>query len=95
MRQYLPPSPAGIYAFVYTCKPEEVRLFTGSLDFLDLLIDSRLPAATDEVIAAFLRFASLTHESPQEFLIKAGKGLAWLLSNDIRRLDSLLKRLRI
>jgi len=95
MRQYLPPSPAGIYAFVYACKPEEVRSFTGSLDFLDLLIDSRLPAATDEVIAAFLRFASLTHEAPQEFLVKAGKGLAWLLSNDVRRLDSLLKRLRI
>jgi hypothetical protein len=95
MRQYLPPSPAGIYAFVYSCKPEEVRLFSGSLDFLSLLIDSRLPVATDEVTAAFLRLASLTHQAPQEFLVKAGKGLAWLLSNDIRRLDSILKRLRI
>lgn len=94
MYQYLPPSPASIYAFVYRCKPDEVRDFTGSLDFLNLLIDSRLPVATDEVIAAFLRLASQTHEEPREFLIKAGKELAWLLSNDIRRLDSILKRLR-
>lgn len=94
MRQYLPPSPAAVYAFVYRCNPEEVKKFTGSLDFMNLMIDSRLPVATDEVIAAFLRFASQTHREPHEFLIKAGKELAWLLSNDIRRLDSILKRLR-
>lgn len=94
MYQYLPPSPASIYAFVYTCKSEEVRDFTKSLNFLSLLIDTRLPVATDEVIAAFLRLASQTQQEPQDFLVKAGKDLAWLLSNDIRRLDSILKRLR-
>jgi len=93
--QYLPPSPASVYAFVSTCKAEEVRMFTQSLNFLNLLIDSRLPIATDEVSAAFLRYASQTHQAPQEFLVKAGKELAWLLSNDIRRLDSILKRLRL
>ncbi len=93
IRQYLPASPASIYAFVYTSNAEEVRQFTQSLNFLNLLLDSRLPVATDEVIAAFLRYASRTHPSPQEFLVKAGKELAWLLSNDIRRLDSILKRL--
>lgn len=93
IRQYLPPSPASVYAFVYNSNDEEVREFTGSLNFLNLLLDSRLPVMTDEVIAAFLRSASKTHPSPQEFLVKAGKELAWLLSNDIRRLDSILKRL--
>ena len=95
MRQYLPPSPAAVYAFVYSSRHEEVRLFTKSLDFLNLLIDSRLPVATDEVIAAFLRYASLTHGVPHDFLVKAGKELAYLLSSDVRRLDSILKRLRI
>ncbi len=91
--QYLPPSPASVYAFVYSCKPDEVRLFTQSLNFLSLLLDSKLPVATDEVIAAFLRYASRAHPTPQDFLVGAGKELAWLLSNDIRRLDSILKRL--
>jgi hypothetical protein len=93
IRQYLPPTPAPVYAFVYMSSDDEVRQFTQSLNFLNLLLDSRLPVATDEVIAAFLRYASRTHPSPQDFLIKAGKELAWLLSNDIRRLDSILKRL--
>ena len=92
--QYLPPSPASVYAFVYSCSPNEVKLFTQSLNFLNLLLDSKLPGSTDEVIAAFLRYASRTHDEPEDFLVKAGKELAWLLSNDIRRLDSILKRLR-
>jgi hypothetical protein len=92
--QYLPPSPASIYSFVYACTPEEVKAFTQSLDFLSLMIESRLTVSPDEVIAAFLRYASRTHSESQEFLIKAGKELAWALSNDIRRLDSILKRLR-
>ncbi|MBN1374711.1 MAG: hypothetical protein JXA01_01010 [Dehalococcoidia bacterium] len=92
--QYLPPSPVPIYAFAYTCTPEEVRVFTQTLDFLNLMIESRLPVSQDEVIAAFLRYASRTHPEPEEFLVKAGKELAWTLSNDIRRLDSILKRLK-
>jgi hypothetical protein len=92
--QYLPPSPASIYSFAYTCSTEEVRVFTQSLDFLNLMIESRLPVSADEVIAAFLRYASRSHPDSEEFLIKAGKELAWTLSNDIRRLDSILKRLR-
>ena len=94
MYQYLPPSPASIYSFVYQCSPDDVREFTQSLNFLNLLIDSRLQVNTDEIIAAFLRQASLAHPSPQDFLVRAGKELAWLLSRDIRRLDSILKRLK-
>ncbi|MCX6004387.1 MAG: hypothetical protein NT082_01735 [Chloroflexi bacterium] len=92
--QFLPPSPASIYAFVYPCDMNEVREFTQSLNFLSLLTDARLPLSPDEVIAAFLRYASLSHPSPHDFLVKAGKEIAWLLSNDIRRLDSILKRLQ-
>jgi hypothetical protein len=64
------------------------------LDFLGLLVDARLPVSIDEVIAACLRYASQTHPDPQAFLIKAGKELAYLLSSDTRRLNSLLKRLK-
>jgi hypothetical protein len=94
MFQYLPPSPASIYAFVYPCDMHEVREFTQSLNFLSLLTDARLSVSPDEVITAFLRYASQSHSSPDDFLVKAGKEIAWLLSNDIRRLDSILKRMQ-
>jgi hypothetical protein len=93
VRQHLPPFPASIYAFVYNANHEEVKRLTQSLNFLNLLLEGRLPVMTDDVIAAFLRCASQAYESPRDFLIKAGKELAWLLSDDIRRLDSILKRI--
>jgi hypothetical protein len=92
--QYLPPKPAPIHSFVYTCQLEEVRAFTQSLDFLSLLAGAGLPIPVDEVIAACLRYSSQAHSDPQAFLIKAGKELACLLSGDVIRLNSLLKRLR-
>jgi len=91
---YLPPSPVPIHSFVYICKLEEVELFTRSMDFLGLLIDTRLPVPADEVTTAFLRYASRCHADSYNFLIKAGKELAWLLSGDFKRLNSVLKRLR-
>ncbi len=91
---YLPPRSASIHSFVYACEPEEVRGFTRSLDFLSLLVNARILVPVDEVAGSCLRYASLTHTDPHEFLVKAGKELARLLSNDINRLNSLLKRLR-
>lgn len=91
---YLPPKPAPIHSFVYTCQLEEVRTFTQSLDFLGLLVDARLSIPVDEVIAACLRYASRVYPDSQDFLIKAGKELACLLSGDTKRLNSVLKRLR-
>ncbi len=91
---YLPPSPVQVHSFVYFCQPEEVELFTRSMDFLGLLVDARLPVPADEVTTAFLRFASRSHADSYDFLVKAGKELAWLLSGDFKRLNSVLKRLR-
>ena len=91
---YLPPKPVSIHSFVYTCSLEEVRTFTRSLDFLSLLVDVRLPIPVDEVTAACIRYASQAHSDSQAFLVKAGKELAFLLSSDTRRLNSLLKRLK-
>jgi len=91
---YLPPRSASIHSFVYACTPEEVRGFTQSLDFLSLLVNARILVPVDEVVGSCLRYAGLTYTDPDEFLVKAGKELARLLSNDINRLNSLLKRLR-
>ena len=95
VNQYLPAVPPQIHAFVYQCSPEEVRQFTGSLDFLSLLVNSS-PAGrgiTDEVIAACLRQASAGLDQPRDFLVHAGKTLATHLVGDMPRLNAILRRL--
>jgi hypothetical protein len=91
---YLPPKSASIHSFVYTCQLDEVRAFTQSLDFLSLVVNARIPVPVDEVAGACLRYASQTHQDPDAFLVKAGKELACMLSGDIHRLNSILKRLK-
>jgi hypothetical protein len=92
--QYLPSKSASIHSFVYTCQPEEIRAFTQSLDFLSLMLNAKITVPVDEVIGACLRYASKNHHDPDAFLIKAGKELAGMLSSDVNRLNSLLKRLK-
>ncbi len=92
--QYLAPSPARIHAFAYLCAPEEAREFSQSLDFLNILVNARLPIPTDELIAAALRQMSRAHEDRQAFLVTAGKELALRLSDDFNQLKSILGRLK-
>jgi hypothetical protein len=92
--QYLPPKSGSIHSFVYSCQPEEVRAFTQSLEFLSLIVNARIPVPVDEVVGACLRYASKAHPDPNAFLVKAGKELACMLSSDVNRLNSLLKRLK-
>jgi hypothetical protein len=92
--QYLPPKPAPIHNFIYNCQPAEVKAFTDSLDFLALIANASISTSVDEVLAACLRHASRSYADSRAFLIKAGKELAWLLGNDINRLNSILKRLK-
>jgi hypothetical protein len=90
---YLPPSPARIHAFVYLCQPDEVKNFSKSFGFLNILINTRLETPNDELIAATLRQMSRAHEDSRRFLVAAGKELATLLSQDFTQLKSILGRL--
>ena len=94
MCQFLPPSPARIHSFVYLCTPEEVRQFSQSFDFLNIMINTRLPIPSDDLIAAALRQMSRAHEDNHAFLVKAGKELATLLSSQYEQLISILGRLK-
>ena len=93
--QRLPPLPPRIHAFVYPCTTDEVQRFTRSLDFLSLLLNSSHAGAgmADEVVTACLRHASAHLEEPNSFLVRAGKTLAGLLTRDLPRLNSILRRL--
>jgi len=91
--QYLPPRPTRIHSFVYICQPEEVREFSGSFDFFNILLNASLTVPTEELIAAALRQMSLAQEDPRAFLVAAGKELANILSTDFIRLKNILGRL--
>jgi hypothetical protein len=93
VRHYLPPQPAKIHAFVYLCQPDEVKEFSQSFDFLDILVNAALPVPPEELISATLRQMSRVQEDPRAFLVAAGKELAALLAGQYDRLKSILGRL--
>jgi len=94
LHHYLPPKPARIHSFVYLCSPEEVREFSQSFTFLNILINTHLPVAVEELVAASLRQMSEVYEDPRTFLVAAGKELAILLSGEFNRLKAILGRIR-
>ncbi len=92
--RYLPPKTARIHSFVYPCSPEEVREFSRSFNFFNILINARLPVATEELVAAALRQMSQVQEDPHAFLVAAGKELAILLGSEFNRLKSILGKIK-
>ena len=90
--RYLAPLPPKIHSFVHRCDRDEVLEFSGSLDFLSILMTSSV-GSQDDVAASFLRQASLCHQEPENFLVGAGKELATLLGGQLQRLNGLLRRL--
>ncbi len=93
IRQYLPSKPARIHSFVYLCPSEQVKDFSRSFDFLNLLLNTSLPVSVEELIAATLRRMGQAHEDKKAFLKAAGRELAVLLSSDFRRLRAILGRI--
>jgi len=91
---YLPPKPARIHGFVYLCDPEEVKEFSQSFDFLNILINAHLPVSSEEIIAASLRLMSQAYEDRRSFLVAAGKELAILLSGEFNQLKAILGRIK-
>jgi hypothetical protein len=59
--RYLPPRPARIHGFVNLCSDEEVRQFSSSLDFLNILLKSRLEIPVEELVGAALRRMGQVH----------------------------------
>ncbi len=91
---YLPPEPARIHGFVYLCPPQEVKDFSQSLDFLNLMLNASLPIPKDELISACLRQMSQVQEDSRRFLVTAGRELAGRLSGDFDQLRAILERMR-
>jgi hypothetical protein len=92
--QRLSPRPARIHSFVYQCTPAEITEFGRSFDFLNILVNAKLPLPAEELAGAALRQMSQAHKDPRAFLVAAGKELAVLLSDDFARLKNILGRLK-
>jgi len=91
---YLPARPARIHSFVYLGQPDEIKEFSRSFDFLNILVGSSLPVSVEEIVAASLRRMSMVYDEPHSFLVAAGKELALLLGGDFNRLKSILGKIR-
>jgi hypothetical protein len=91
--QYLPPQPARIHSFVYLCQPDEIKEFSRSYGFLNILANAALPVPPEEVIAAALRQMAKAQVDSRAFLVAAGKELANLFSTDFIKLKNILRRL--
>jgi hypothetical protein len=94
LHQHLPPQPAHIHGFVYQCTPDEVKDFGQSFDFLNIILNARLPVPTEELISASLRQMSQAQEDQRAFLVAAGKELATLLSGNLNQLNAILGRIK-
>ena len=92
IRRYLAPLPPRIHDFVFCCSDDETAAFSEALDFLPLLLAAPV-GSPDEVVAAFLRRASLAHADSETFLLGAGKELAPALGGQFQRLSAILKGL--
>ena len=92
LNRYLAPLPSRIHELVYACDGDEVMEFSGSLEFLSLLLSSPF-GSPDDVTASFLRRASLSHPEPRTYLVAAGKEVATLLGRDMQRLNGILRKL--
>jgi hypothetical protein len=93
--QCLPPRPARIHGFVYSCPSEEVKQFSRSFDFLNTLLKARVDISVEELAGAALRQISQVYGPEKHaFLVSAGKELATLLSQDYNQLKAILKGLK-
>ncbi len=91
----MPPTPARIHGFVFLCTPEEVKQFSRSFDFLNILLKSRLDIPVEELVGATLRRMGQVYGGDKHsFLVSAGKELATLLSTDYSQLKAILKGLK-
>ena len=93
--QYLPPQPARIHSFAYLCQPDEIKEFSRSFGFLNILANAALPVPPEEVIAATLRQMAIPQSDSRAFLVAAGKELACLLSTDFIKLKNILEKITL
>ena len=88
---HLPPVPPPIYSFVHTCDEEETKSITFNMSVLRTLAISNLEAL-EEVISAYIRNGLKYQLDNTEFLKTVGVHLASNLPGELKKVESILKR---
>ena len=73
---------------------EEMKRFSQSKGFLNLLVCASPQVPVEELVSATLREMSRVQDDPRSFLVTAGKELTGLLNGEYSRLKAILERLR-
>ena len=96
MMQGLPPQPPVTLDYIKRCSNNDVVTFTERQDYLALILNSK-ETPVEELIAISLQRAAKARpiEDRALFLLQAGKELARLLSDDLSKLDSILRRIQV
>ena len=92
LSHHLPPLPPRVHSFVKECSPDEITDFSGGLDFIHLLVNAG-PAASEEVIRAFISRLIEAHSGVPDFRVQVGKALAKELAGDVPQLTAILRGL--
>jgi hypothetical protein len=93
----LPPQPPATLTWVEVCPPWEVQQFGRELGFARTVLNAA-EVPSDELLAAALRQVVAAQDGPVasgDYLVRAGRELARLLSRDPARLDGVLQRMRV
>jgi len=93
--QSLPPRPPLSLSDVESCTGEEVLQFNQSCDYLRLVLNaSEVPS--DDLLVASLRYAMWAFPEDQRyaFMVRCGRHISRLLSNDLKRLSHVLALIR-
>jgi|YNPNPStandDraft_1061719.scaffolds.fasta_scaffold10565_3 hypothetical protein len=91
----LPAQPPPTLAPIYACNPAELIRFTAEHVWLRMVLDARDVPADQLVVAAVEAAAQARppeHQKP--YLVEVGRELARMLSQDLVRLESILKQLK-
>ncbi|MFN4280048.1 HAS-barrel domain-containing protein [Thermosynechococcus sp.] len=89
---HLPPHPPQMHQQVYSCPPEEVIAFSGTLSFLRTLLTLRYGPG-DALVAATLRSLYQLRRRDRQWLVQASQYLNRLLKDDYDRLRGILEQL--
>lgn len=92
----LPPRPPMSLAEVEPCTRHEIQMFNATCDYFRLVLNAG-EVPSDDLLAAALRHAMWAFETDaerREFMVRCGRHITRLLSNDLKRLSHLLALLR-
>lgn len=91
--QTVPPHPAQIHDFVYTCDAREIAMITEKKDYIRTLLNSGVNLS-EELVESSLRYGYYARGCSRDFLIESGRELTSLLKDNYDKLSSILKKIR-